>query len=63
MVWIWPIMKVDQAAAMASTLQHHQLATKTMFTDNFPHLSTSNEIICILIVPVPVEITSLPRPK
>lgn len=63
MVWIWPIMKVNQAAGTASTLQHHQFATKTIHTDNLPHLRTSNEIICICIVPVPVEITSLPRPK
>lgn len=43
MVWIWPMMKVDQAAGTASTLQHNQFVTKTMFTDNLPHVRPSNQ--------------------
>ena len=63
MVWIWPMMKLDQAAGAATTLHHHQSTIKTEFTNTLLHLRTSNETICICIKPVTVEIPSLPSPE
>ncbi len=62
MVWLWPMMRLDQAAGAASTLQHHQFAVKTIFTNTILHLRASNETICLRIKPVTIEITSLPSP-
>ena len=60
MVWIWPMMKLDQTAGRVSTQNFCQSAVKTKFTSTFLHLRASNEIICNCIKPVAVGITSLP---
>ena len=63
MVWIWPMMMLDQAAMAASTLHHHLSAVKIKFTNTLLHLRATNESICTCIEPVTVNITSLPRPE